>query len=149
MSASCRGRPAAVLTGGCACGAIRFEITAPLREAGYCHCHRCQRRTGTAASAQARVAPGSFHITQGEDAVREWAPDPGFVKAFCSRCGGQLFSRHPTDDAILTVRLGAVDGDPGVRPSHRQRVESAADWEPLWDDGLPRYQGPSPGVSQR
>ena len=41
------------LTGGCNCGAVRFEVTAPLVGASYCHCKRCQRRSGTAASANA------------------------------------------------------------------------------------------------
>jgi hypothetical protein len=39
------------------------------------------------------------------------------------------------------VRLGAFDGDPGVRPSFRTHVDTAAVWEPLPDDGLPRYEG--------
>ena len=56
-----------LLTGGCGCGAVRFEITEPLVGSVYCHCRRCQRRTGVAASATARVAPGSFTIVQGED----------------------------------------------------------------------------------
>ena len=38
--------PEAPLTGSCACGAVRFEITAPFSSAGYCHCKRCQRRSG-------------------------------------------------------------------------------------------------------
>ena len=42
-----------LLTGGCNCGAVRFEITEPLFGARYCHCTRCQRRTGRAASASA------------------------------------------------------------------------------------------------
>ncbi len=116
---------------------------------GYCHCRRCQRRTGAAASAQARVPPGSFIVTAGLELIREWAPEREFAKSFCSRCGAQLFSHHPTDAAIMSVRLGAFDEDPGVRPSYRQRVESAAAWEPLWDDGLTRYEGPSPGVAER
>ncbi len=136
------------MTGGCACGCVRFEVTAPLGPAGYCHCRRCQRRTGAAASAQARVPPGSFVVTAGAELIRRWIPEQGFVKGFCSRCGGQLFSHHPTDDGIMSVRLGVFDDDPGVRPSFRQRVESAAAWEPLWDDGLMCYEGPSPGVAQ-
>jgi hypothetical protein len=50
------------LTGGCNCGAVRYEVTEPLLRASYCHCKRCQRRTGAAASAQAHPAPGSFRI---------------------------------------------------------------------------------------
>ena len=58
------------LTGGCNCGAVRFEITEPLFDARYCHCTRCQRRTGAAASANASVALGSFRIVSGEDVLK-------------------------------------------------------------------------------
>ena len=47
---------ASSLTGHCNCGAVRFEIDEPLAGASYCHCTRCQRRTGTAASANGRLA---------------------------------------------------------------------------------------------
>ena len=129
----------AVLTGGCGCGAVRFEVSQPLVSAGYCHCTRCQRRTGTAASASAVTAPGSFHITQGEDVIKAWKPDGGFEKWFCGECGSALFSRSPSDPDVIGVRLGAIDGDPGVRPSSRQFVAYAAVWEPVPEDGLPHH----------
>jgi hypothetical protein len=130
----------AALTGGCLCGAVRFEVTEPLVSAGYCHCTRCQRRTGTAASAQARIAPGSLRVLSGEEVVRGYDPgDGGFTKHFCSECGSALWSRHPEDPDVVSVRLGAFDGDPGIRPQHRQFVAYAAPWEPIPDDGLPRY----------
>ena len=128
------------LTGGCLCGAVRFEVTEPLLSASYCHCTRCQRRTGTAASPQARVAPGALRVTQGEQVVREWVPgDHGWPKCFCSLCGSALWSRSPAGEPIYGVRLGAFDRDPGIRPQHRQFVAYAAPWEPIPDDGLPRY----------
>jgi len=46
------------LTGGCACGAVRFEVSEPLLGAVYCHCTRCQRRTGSAAALSARAHQG-------------------------------------------------------------------------------------------
>jgi hypothetical protein len=125
--------------GGCMCGAVRFEVTEPLTGAGYCHCTRCQRRTGTAAAASARIVPGSLRVTQGEELIKAWEPGDGFAKLFCSACGSALWSRHPEDPEIIGIRLGAFDGDPGVRPSYRQYVDSAAVWEPIPDDGLPRY----------
>ena len=127
------------LTGGCNCGAVRYEITEPLVSAGYCHCTRCQRRTGTAAAASARVAPGALRILQGEELLRAWEPGDGFAKVFCSACGSAMWSRHPTDPTIVSVRLGTFDGDPGIRPQYRQFTAYAAPWEPLPDDGLPRY----------
>lgn len=127
------------LTGGCLCRGVRFEVTEPLVSAGYCHCTRCQRRTGTAASASARVTPGSLRIVSGEELVRAYEPPDGFAKLFCSACGSALWSRHPDDPDVAHVRLGAFDRDPGIRPQYRQFVAYAAVWEPLPDDGLPRY----------
>jgi hypothetical protein len=128
------------LTGGCLCGGVRFEVTEPLVSAGYCHCTRCQRRTGTAASASGRTAPGSLRVLSGEALVREYDPgDGGFLKAFCSTCGSALWSRSPDDRNVISIRLGAFDSDPGIRPSSRQFVAYAAPWEPIPDDGLPRF----------
>lgn len=128
------------LIGGCLCGGVRYEVTAPLVSASYCHCTRCRRRTGTAASAQARVAPGALRLTSGAELVREWVPpDAGWPKAFCSACGGALWSRSRDDPPDYAVRLGTFDGDPGIRPQYRQFVAYAVPWEPVPDDGLPRY----------
>jgi hypothetical protein len=125
------------ITGGCACGTVRYEVTAPFESASYCHCHRCQRRTGTAWSINARIAPEHFRITAGEEAVRTWAPENGFPKSFCSLCGSALFSGG--GELPVGVRMGTLDGDPGVRPSYRQWLESAPAWETVPDDGLDRY----------
>ena len=114
------------MRGGCLCGAVRFELTAPPVSASYCHCTRCQRRTGTAASAQASIEPGSLRLVQGEEHVGAWEPADGWAKLFCRLCGAALFSRHPTDRDVFSVRMGAFDGDPGVRPSYRQYVRSPA-----------------------
>jgi hypothetical protein len=127
------------LTGRCGCGAVRFELTEPLVLASYCHCTRCQRRTGAGASANGRTQPGSFRVTAGEDRLRAWRPEGGWDKWFCGDCGSALFSRDPADQSTVSVRLGSLDSDPGVRPSARQFVASAAAWEPIPDDGLPRY----------
>ena len=128
------------LTGGCLCGAVRFEISEPLTGAGYCHCTRCRRRTGTAASAQGWVSPGSFRWVAGEEHVRAWdPPDDGWAKGFCALCGSHLFSRPQDEDLPRSVRLGAFDGDPGVRPTTRQYLAYAAPWEPIPDDGLERF----------
>jgi len=133
------------LTGGCLCGGVRFRIDAPLVVASYCHCTRCQRRTGTASSAQARIAPGSLAITQGTELVREYRPPDGFAKMFCGACGSALWSRSQDDPDVISVRLGAFDTDPGIRPSWRQFVAYAAPWEAVPDDGLPRHAERPPG----
>jgi hypothetical protein len=131
--------PELPLTGGCLCGGVRFEVTEPLRDAGYCHCTRCQRRTGTASSVSGGVVPGSLRIVAGEELLADYRPSEGFVKVFCRACGSALWSRHPENPDVIAVRLGTFDGDPGVRPSWRQFVAYAVPWEPIPDDGLPRF----------
>ena len=128
------------LTGGCLCGAVRYEISEPLVSAGYCHCTRCQRRTGSAAAVSARVVPGSLRIVSGEELLGSYDPPDGFSKVFCSACGGALWAQHPTERDVVAVRLGTFDGEPGIRPSYRQFVSYAAPWEPIPDDGLPRFE---------
>jgi hypothetical protein len=121
------------------CGGVRYQLSAPPEYAGYCHCTRCQRRSGTSASISAQVVRGSFTITSGEELVAAYRPQDGFEKAFCSGCGSALFSRNPADPEQIGVRMGTFDGNPGVRPSYRQYVAYAAPWEPIPDDGLPRH----------
>jgi hypothetical protein len=132
-----------VLTGSCGCGAVRFEVSEPLLGAVYCHCTRCQKRSGTAAAASARAVPGSVTITAGEDRLREWRPG-GLARAFCGDCGSHMFSRDPDTGDVAVVRLSAIDGDPGVRPSAHMFVAYAAEWEELRDVGLPRHPERAP-----
>ena len=127
------------LTGGCLCGRVRFEITKPLVSAHYCHCTRCQRRTGTASSVSARIAPGSLRVLSGQELIKSWRPPDGFAKLFCSNCGGALWSQSQKDPEVISVRMGTFDTDPGIRPSARAYVAYAAPWEPIPDDGLPRF----------
>ncbi|HZS23761.1 MAG TPA: GFA family protein [Gaiellaceae bacterium] len=128
-----------MVTGGCLCGGVRYEITEPLVALTYCHCTRCQRRTGTAASPQVRIEPGSLRFVQGEELVQGWTPpDDGFEKCFCSTCGGQLFSKD-REGRIRSVRAGTLDHDPGLKPIQRTYVAYAATWEPIPDDGVPRF----------
>ncbi len=131
------------LQGSCLCGTVRFELTAPPRYAGYCHCTRCQRRTGTAASANAAFDAEHFRLLVGAEAVRGWRPPGGAEKCYCVQCGAHLFSRS-LDGARVSIRMAAFDTDPGVRPSYRQYVAYAAAWEPIPDDGLERFPGARP-----
>jgi hypothetical protein len=123
---------------------VRFEVTAPFVAALYCHCTRCQRRTGTGRSANARLEPGSVRVLAGENKLRSWAPEGGAEKVFCGSCGSALFSRAPGSSDFATVRLGTLDDDPGIRPQWHQYVAYAASWEEIPDDGLPRYPEAKP-----
>lgn len=132
--------PKLPITGGCMCGAVRFEIAEPLTGSRYCHCTRCQRRTGTGFSVGAQTAPGSFRFVAGADRVSSYDPGGGgWLKSFCRECGSHLCSQSPDDPAKVSVRMGALDADPGIRPSAHQFSLYAPAWSPVPDDGLPHY----------
>lgn len=132
--------PKLPLTGGCICSGVRFEVAEPLLGLLYCHCKRCQRRTGTGFSASAFTAPGSYRTVAGEDLVRTWTPpDGGWIKGFCGECGSQLFTTNPENPEAIAVRLGALDEDPGPLSGAHQFTAYAPPWAPVRDDGLPRF----------
>jgi hypothetical protein len=135
-----------VLTGGCLCGSVRWELSEAPTTFTYCHCTRCQRRTGSAYSAQARIEPGTLRVVAGEHLVKGWDPgDGGWIKCFCSTCGGQLFSKKP-DGTMWSVRMGTFDDVPkGIVPKHRQFVAYAASWEPIpAAEAIPHYDESAP-----
>lgn len=127
--------------GSCLCGGVRFEITAPFRRANYCHCSRCRKHSGSSAMAQGRVPREGFRLLAGEDLVQVFRPDGGMVKAFCRACGSSLFGGTWPEGPEVSVRLGTLDDDPGIRPQYRSFVGSKAAWDSLPDDGLPRFEG--------
>jgi hypothetical protein len=133
------------VSGSCLCGGVRFEVTLPFQRANHCHCSRCRKHSGTFGLTQGRVAKDRFRLLAGDELIRVWRPPGGgAVKAFCSVCGSSLFGAHWPKGDEISVRLGTLDGDPGIRPQYHSFVDSRAPWDELPDDGLPRYSGPSP-----
>jgi hypothetical protein len=133
-----RERPVA---GGCLCGAVRYEITAPFRRANYCHCSRCRKHSGAAAGVQGRVPREGFRLVSGQDELRVYRPDGGMAKAFCAVCGSSLFGGTWPEGPEVSVRLGTLDEDPGIRPQYHSFFDDRAPWDEQPDDGLPRYPG--------
>lgn len=126
------------ITGGCLCGRVRYEMTGPFLRAGHCHCSRCRKHSGTAGLIQGRVRREDFRLVSGEESVRVYRPDDGAVKAFCVACGSSLFGGTWPDGREVSIRLGSVDGDPGIRPEVHTFVGSRAPWDEITDD-LPQY----------
>jgi hypothetical protein len=136
--------PEKPLTGQCLCGGVRFEVTAPFRRANHCHCSRCRRHSGTFGETQGRVAKEGFRLVAGTDLIRVFRLPGGAAKAFCSTCGSSLFGGDWPDGDEVSIRFGALDGEPGIRPEYRSFVASRAVWDMLPDDGLPRFEAARP-----
>lgn len=127
------------LTGRCCCEQVRFEVSEPLVGIVGCYCKRCQRRTGTAFSATGLTRPGTFRITVGEGLVTSFDPGDGWIKKFCSVCGGHVFTVNPDNPELIAIRVGALDGEPGARIAAYQFTDYASVWAPPPDDDLPHF----------
>ena len=134
-----------MIRGSCLCGGVTFEVEPPFRRANHCHCSRCRKHSGTFGLTQGRVARSQFRLLSGEDLIRIFRPPGGKAKAFCSQCGSSLFGGDWPDGDEVSIRFGALDVDPEIRPQYHSFVGSRAAWDELPDDGLPRYEEAAPG----
>jgi hypothetical protein len=125
------------LTGGCFCGRVRYQISAPLVGARSCHCSRCRKAFSGAGSAYAEVTPGAFSWILGADNLTHYESAPGWGLCFCRTCGTTLCGTHEAD--VHGVTLGSVDGDPGVEIDMHIFVDSKAPWDRIGGDA-PQYQ---------
>lgn len=98
------------LTGGCQCGAVRFSITDPNRDAYWCHCRMCQRALGNVAAAFWNVTKDSVAWAGADRAT--YMSSPFGRRGFCRICGTPLTFDYP-DSPKIDLTVGALD-DPGA-----------------------------------
>ncbi len=141
---------AGVRTGGCLCGAVRYESAGDPIFSLQCHCRDCQRSSGTAYIAAMRVPASGFRITQGAPKRYVGKADSGnaITRAFCGDCGSPLYVQVATRPDIVGLRVGTLDDPSEFRPEADIFVKSAQPWEHLNPD-LPKYDTYPPGQSYR
>ncbi len=123
-------------TGGCLCGAVRFQITAKPLAACYCHCTMCQKKSGGPFTAYATVPFEGFSFTKGKPAAYE--SSPGNLRLFCGACGSSLGARVAEDPKLIAVGLGCLDDPNLIKPELHSFTSTQVSWCEI-DDGLPRY----------
>ena len=133
---------AALLTGGCACGAIRYECDAEPLLALNCHCRDCQRANGTAFAAIVRVSAAAFKVTKGAPKFYTVTGDSGnqVSRGFCLECGSPLFSRLSGMPDVVGVRVGSLDDPSRYHPTMDIFVTSAQPWDYM-NPELPKFPG--------
>ena len=139
---------ATMRTGGCLCGAIRYESDGDVMFALRCHCRDCQRQSGAASVAAIRVPAARFQVTKGMPKRFVAQADSGneIARSFCGDCGTPLYVQVATRPDVVGLRVCTLD-DPGwFRPEADIFVKSAQPWEPV-DAAVPQYPGYPPGKS--
>ena len=123
-------------TGGCLCGAIRYEANGkPFHETN-CHCSICRRTTGAPFVTWFTVRSTDFRIVKGQPA---WvnSTEKG-ARSFCSRCGTQLTFEHADLPDEIDVTVSSLDDPELVPPRDNTRTSTRLGW--VAADGLPEYR---------
>jgi len=113
-------------TGGCLCGAVRYQVRGPLRDVVVCHCGRCRRTHGDAAG-YSRCAVGDLDVS--ESSGLRWFAQDGRERGFCARCGASLFWRV-AGGATVSIAAGSLDAPTGLRTVAHIHLDSRGDYEP-------------------
>jgi hypothetical protein len=129
----------APFSGGCACGAIRYECTAEPLLSLNCHCRDCQRETGSAFAPILGVLKAAFTLTQGSPKSFDLTADSGQTtrRAFCAECGSPLFGQPGSRPDMVTIRVGSLDDPSEFRPGRDIYTASAQPWDYMNPD-LPK-----------
>lgn len=131
-----------MLEGGCFCGAVRYQIDGPLGSASACHCSRCRKMSGGAASAFVGVPSASkLSWASGEHELTLHTDGKGWGLAFCRICGSTLAGMF--DGKVQGVTLGTIDGDPGVQIEKHTFVGSKAPWDHI-GGSAPQFEAEAP-----
>jgi hypothetical protein len=120
------------ITGGCLCGAVRYEITAPITSLRACHCLNCQKHTGGGGSVNALVQAEHFRVTKGEPRQYDDAATKSgrtLSRFFCPTCASPLFSRRNPDIGIRVVRAGSLDDSSGLELTAHIWTSTARPWD--------------------
>ncbi len=131
-------------TGGCLCGAVRYEISAVPMMAGHCHCRACQR-AGGGANASAFCVPEDAIKVTGEVRFFDVPTDSGNIssRGFCPTCGSPVISKSTGFQGLSIVKAGSLD-DPGLfKPTMDIFTDSAQPWDHM-DPDLPKFPGMPP-----
>ena len=125
------------LSGGCACEAVRYELTAEPVDPGYCHCHTCQGVSGAPVLAYATVPVEAFRWTRGEP--RRYRSSRSGSRTFCADCGAQLTMQLDAQPNVLDFTLATLDDPDRVAPRFHIWNRSRISWFEL-ADGAPRFE---------
>ncbi|MEE4204459.1 MAG: GFA family protein [Halieaceae bacterium] len=113
--------------GSCCCGAVRFEVRGEFDSFYLCHCHRCQKDTGSAHAANLFSQSATLLWLRGEEVVKSFTlPGTRHSKGFCRICGSALPAIQ--SQGLLVVPAGALDSEARLAPTARIFMSSNSHW---------------------
>jgi hypothetical protein len=125
-----------VMTGGCLCGHVRYEIDQGIVSSRICHCRMCQKQSGAPMVGLMFIDADNLRITAGD--VRGYQSSVRGLRSFCGNCGSPLFWQPTAGPNLRAVFAGSFDDPNAFQPEIHICTSSAVSWLNVVDD-LPRY----------
>lgn len=125
------------LQGGCACGAVRYEVKGRPYHRTLCHCVDCRRAAGAPAVAWFSVHADELVFVAGTPALHRSSPP--VERGFCGHCGTQLLYRSDDFPGEVDVTACSLDDPEAAAPEDHTFVSQRLHWLRTGDE-LPEYQ---------
>ena len=132
-------------TGGCACGAVRYEIEGEPIVMNDCQCRDCQRKSGTGHGSYLTFPRNGVKL-EGEAARGDIVGDSGNVKtrAFCPTCGSPVYMTFAAMPDVFTVHAASLDDPRRYQPQMVTYSMRGHAWDHL-DPTVPKFERMPPG----
>jgi hypothetical protein len=126
-------------SGGCLCGAVRFNSTAEPMFVGHCHCVDCRKSSGTGHCTHLLVPEAEFSVT-GPVTFYDRPANSGNIvsRGFCGTCGSPIYSRNSAMPGVVFPRASVLDDPEIAKPQIVVFASSAPSWDYM-DSALPAF----------
>ncbi len=135
---------AKTITGGCRCGAVRYECAAEPILAAHCQCRQCQRASGGGHTSFIVVPKDALKVS-GEVRYFDHKADSGNIagNGFCPTCGSHLLGRTSGMPEVMAIKVGSLDDPSWFTPGMTVFTASAQPWDRVPAD-MPSFPGMPP-----
>jgi hypothetical protein len=127
-------------SGGCACGAVRYECSADPLFVTNCHCRDCQRASGSAFASVLLVPKAAFTLTKGTPKYHRVTADSGNLvdRGFCPECGSPVLVTVLQNPQFTEIQAASLDDPSWVQPRIDMFTARAQPWDPM-NPALPKW----------
>ena len=132
-------------TGGCMCGAVRYELRSEPFDCGWCHCRTCQLTSGAPAMVFATVPEGDLVWTRGGEQINSVASSSFGHRSFCGACGTPFLMKVDHPPETLDFSVATLDRPDSIEPTFHIFWGSRISWF-VPNDDLPRHDRFRPGT---
>jgi hypothetical protein len=128
-------------TGGCRCGAVRYECSAEPMFPGNCYCRQCQKASGSGHVSAFAVPQEALAIT-GEVKYFDHRADSGNTASngFCPECGAAVVGKSSGMPGLVAIKAASLDDPSWFKPGMNIFTASAQPWDSM-DPNLPEFEG--------